>query len=105
MTYTVIEMPKRLDAPRVSKMREQVIQAFQEDVSLVVLDFKNCDFVDSRGLSVVVTGLKQSRQLDKMLKLVHVGEEVQLLLRITRFDRICDIHETMAGALGNSGAE
>jgi len=103
MAYLVLDMPPRLDAPNVSKMRKAVMAAFESDASVVIFDFKSCLFVDSRGLSVVVTGLKQSANKKKKMRLVHVSEEILLLLRITRFDSICDIHETMESAIGDGG--
>ncbi|MDJ0836699.1 MAG: STAS domain-containing protein [Acidobacteriota bacterium] len=99
MAFTVLEMPKRLDSASVAKMQDAVRKTFRTGANLIVFDFAGCGFIDSRGLSVVVTGLKQAQQTGKKLRLVHVGEEIRLLLRVTRFDRICDIHESMESAV------
>ena len=99
MEPLIIEMPKRMDAAAVSGMRKRVTDAFDSDAELIVFNFEKCAFMDSLGLSIIVTGLKLSSSKDKKLRLVHVGPEVALLLQITRFDRICDIHETMESAL------
>ncbi len=98
MTHHLVAMPKRLDAAALPKTRKMLAEAFEKDADIILLDFKDCDFIDSRGLSVIVTGLKKSESLQKTLRLVHVGEEVRLLLQITRFDRVCDIHETLETA-------
>ena len=98
MAFSILEMPKRLDSASVAKMQDAVRSAFNGKSKLVIFDFAACGFIDSRGLSVVVTGLKQAQETNKMLRLVHVGEEIRLLLRVTRFERICDIHDSMVSA-------
>lgn len=99
MDHIILEMPKRMDAASLPRMRKLVVEAFDGPTHLVVLNFENCGFIDSRGLSVIVTGLKLATQKGKTLRLVYVEEEIRLLLQITRFDRICDIHEDMESAL------
>ncbi len=98
MEPMIIEMPKRMDATAVGAMRKRTTRAFESEANLVIFDFKNCDFMDSLGLSIIVTALKMSAKANKKLRLVHVGPEVRLLLQITRFDRICDIHESLESA-------
>lgn len=95
----IIEMPKRMDGAALSSMRKKVNEAFDSDAPLIVFNFEKCDFMDSLGLSIIVSALKMSTKADKKLRLVHVGQEVRLLLQITRFDRICDIHDSMDSAL------
>jgi len=99
MAHIILEMPKRMDAASLPRMRKLVVEAFESDASLIVLNFEHCGFVDSRGLSVIVTGLKLANQKGKTMRLVHVNEEIRLLLQITRFDRICDIHDDMDAVL------
>ena len=103
MAFTILEMPKRLDLASVSDMANAVRKAFDTNNKLVIFDFSGCGFIDSRGLSIVVTGLKQAEQKNKLLRLVHVGEEIKVLFQLTRFDRICDIHESMDSATGAVG--
>lgn len=99
MSHAILEMPKRMDAASLAETRKMVSSAFEEDLQILVMDFGKCDFVDSRGLSIIVTGLKMSTQKGVKLRLINVNEEVRLLLQITRFDRICDIHNSLDSAL------
>ena len=98
MEPIVIEMPKRMDASAVGDIRKTVNQAFGSEAEIIIFDFEKCEFMDSLGLSIIVTGLKTSGKVGKKLRLVHVGQEVKLLLQITRFDQICDIHDSMESA-------
>lgn len=98
MESMIIEMPKRMDANAVSGMRKRTTLAFESESELVIFDFKHCDFMDSLGLSIIVTAIKMSAKANKKLRLVHVGPQVKLLLQITRFDRICDIYESLESA-------
>ena len=100
MAFTVLEMPKRLDAALVSTTQNKVRKAFKTETDVIILDFAACGFIDSRGLAVVVTGLKLAEQTRKRFRLVHVSAEIRMLLKLTRLDRICDIHESMASARG-----
>lgn len=98
MDHVVLEMPKRMDAASLPRMRKLVVEAFNQAERLVVMNFKSCGFIDSRGLSVIVTGLKLAAEKQLSLRLVHVDEEIRLLLQITRFDRICDIYDDLETA-------
>lgn len=100
MDHVVLEMPKRMDAASLPRMRKLVVDAFGEAERLVILNFKHCTFIDSRGLSVIVTGLKLAAEKQLSLRLVYVEEEIRLLLQITRFDRICDIYDDLETAKG-----
>lgn len=99
MNHAILEMPQRMDAASLNETRNMVTSAFEKDIQILVLDFQNCAFVDSRGLSVIVTGIKLSTGNNVKLRLINVNEEVRLLLQITRFDRICDIHQSLDSAL------
>ncbi len=101
MEHLILEMPRRLDGGTQSKTKKQVSKAFTGIEPMVIMDFENCEFIDSLGLSVIVTALKLAGQKKKSLRLVHVGDEIKLLLQITRFDRICDIRDSMESALRN----
>lgn len=99
MEHLILDMPKRLDGEAQSKAKKMVSKAFTGPEAMILMDFKDCEFIDSLGLSVIVTALKLAGQKKKALRLVHVGAEIRLLLQITRFDRICDIYDDMESAM------
>lgn len=100
MESLILNMPKRMDASELSGMRKAMNKAFASSADLIILNFERCEFMDSLGLSVIVTGLKTSAKTGKRFRLANVGKEIRLLLQITRFDRICDIHDSLESALG-----
>jgi anti-sigma B factor antagonist len=57
------------------------------------MDLKNVDFIDSSGLSVLVSALKTMRLKNGYLALLNLSSEVKTLVELTRLHQIFDIFE------------
>jgi anti-sigma B factor antagonist len=98
---TVIVQPhSRVDAFNAPALRERLEQLLAEDVRFFVLDLSNVPFLDSAGMAVLVSVLKRARQADGDVKLIWPREEAaRRILRLTRFDRVFAMAETVSEAL------
>lgn len=98
---TIVAAPQeRLDAFSAPVLREQLERFLDEGVSQFVVDLSAAPFMDSAGLAALVTLLKHARQAGGDVKLVWPQEEgARRILRLTKFDRVFDIAETVEAAL------
>lgn len=108
MTFTVSRHADRavitiagdLDAVGAPAIIAELDQAVA-DTSLLgtVLDLRDCDFVDSMGLSVFITGVKRGREANRGFDLVVTSPRVLRVLEVTGLDVIIPIHATLDDAL------
>ena len=54
-----------------------------DDVSPIVLDLRDVEFVDSSGLRTLLNATRQAQQHDTVVRLRHVGAAVRRMLAIT----------------------
>ena len=64
-----------------------------------IIDFSECEFIDSTFLSTLVTSLKSLTAKGGNMKLCSVGSEVQSLLELTGTHRVFQIFPTKKEAL------
>ncbi|MCJ2188118.1 STAS domain-containing protein [Novosphingobium beihaiensis] len=82
----------RLDAAAAPAFRQELQDRFDHRPERVVLDLTHVDFIDSTGLGVLVSMLKQMGTNGR-IAIVGASPAVQRLLQITRLDTLflqCD---------------
>src|SRR4029450_11091968 len=78
---------------------EQHVTSLLPDHAQIVLNWHDVNYIDSGGVGLVVRLLNRTRTAGGDLKLCAVSERVREVLRITRLDKVFDLHETEAGAI------
>jgi anti-sigma B factor antagonist len=78
---------------------EQHVSSLLPDDSLIVLNWRDVSYIDSGGLGLVVRLLNRARTARGDLKFCAVSERVREILKITRLDKVFDLHETEEGAI------
>jgi anti-sigma B factor antagonist len=61
-----------------------------------ILDLSHVDFIDSAGLSALITGLHLANKRQSRFVLHQLKPSVKLVLEITRLDQVFEIIETSA---------
>ncbi len=98
----IVTLSGRLDAAGSPAVRRSLRELFAADHRFLVLDFAEVSFVDSSGLSVLVTALKNARAAGGDIALIRVGDQARMLLELTRLHRVflvADDAETAMTAL------
>ncbi len=90
--HVTIKLSGRLDAFHAPKVRAELEQLRAEGVRHFVFDLSQLEFLDSAGLAIFVTVLKQVQQEDGSAKMV-LPEALAAcrILRLTHFDRIFEV--------------
>lgn len=85
----VISPVGRLDAFTVPTLREQITKFCDEGVLYFVLDLSAVSFMDSAGVTVLVSLLRRTRPIGGNVKLVHPKQEAAMrVLRLTKMDQV-----------------
>ena len=97
----VFRLSGRLDANTASTLKDALKAAAADYATHVVLDLANLGFMDSSGLSAVVSGFKAVREKNGGLALTNVGPQVKVALELTRLDQIIPIFADVPSALAS----
>lgn len=82
----------RLDAFSAPDFRMQIQELFAHGVKYLVIDLSQTPFLDSAGIAVLVSALKQCRQRGGDVRLVMPQfEPVKRIFELTKFDRVFEM--------------
>jgi anti-anti-sigma factor len=70
----------------------------------LILDFGGVEYISSVGLRVLMTAAKQARTDESKLAVAGLQPVVAEIFAISRFDRILDVHASVAAALAKLSA-
>ena len=79
--------------PDATVLTELLHEFIEKGKNRVVIDMVKVDYLNSSGLGILIGGLTTVRKSGGQLKLLHLADKLQELLRITKLDRIFDIYE------------
>jgi anti-sigma B factor antagonist len=99
----VVTCVGRLIAGDEAGFLEQHVTSLLPDHSQIVLNWHDVTYIDSGGVGLVVRLLNRTRTASGDLKLCAVSERVREVLKITRLDKVFDLHETEAEAIAAFG--
>jgi anti-anti-sigma factor len=96
----VIVRPKgRIDVESAPLLRENLKSIADKSPKLVVVDLDEVEFIDSSGLSALVSGLKALRQEGGSISLSRPHPQALTALRLTLLDRVFPIFPSVEEAL------
>jgi len=78
---------------------EKLHELIDQDRKRIVLDLSRVEWINSRGLGILISGLSTMRNNGGDLKLAGVADKVKSLLTMTRLITAFDSHETVDDAI------
>ncbi|AFZ12755.1 anti-sigma-factor antagonist [Crinalium epipsammum PCC 9333] len=84
----VVEPTGILDGIRGNKLRQEISDHVEKGAKIVLIDLKNVTFMDSSGLSALVSALKTVRTGGGKLYLSSINDQVKMVFDLTRMDRV-----------------
>jgi anti-anti-sigma factor len=92
----------RLDTLRALEFRKQVQAVLDGGAKNLVLDLSQTPFLDSAGMAVLVSALKQCREQGGDARMVWPqAEPVKRILSLTKFDRIFEMKNSVQEAVAS----
>lgn len=89
----VIKIIGEIDIFSASVFKKDIYTIIQKGERNIIFDCKSLEYIDSTGLGVFVSILKESKQQESNIKLINVKSNVLKLFVITGLDTIFDIEK------------
>ena len=70
---------------------EETLNGETDGIELLTMDFKDCDYVSSAGLRVLLSTLKTLKKNNAKMRLINVGENFTEVLENTGLDAVFDV--------------
>jgi anti-sigma B factor antagonist len=96
---TVIRPRGRLTMVSAPAFRDFVSKTVSGRRPTLVVDLSNVEFMDSSGLGALVAGLKATRQAGGDLRIAAPNPQVEMVLQLTKLDRVLRPHASVDGAV------
>lgn len=81
----------RLTVTNAGELKKAMAQQFATGSAAIYLDLVNIKYIDSTGVSVLISGVKSSREQNRNFVLRNVQPDVRKLLSLMKIDKIIDI--------------
>lgn len=88
---TLVTLDGDLDANSSPQLLKQINALLTAGATRVVIDMENVGFMDSMGLSVVLTGYKHAQLRNGSVSLAQVRPSVHKTFKLTRVDQVITI--------------
>lgn len=95
----VVQLKGKLDIFSTSEVKQQLAQVVANGTPHLVVDLAHVDFIDSSGLTALISGLKTARLVEGDLCVARPSTEVQTILEFTRLDRVMRLFPTVEDAV------
>jgi anti-anti-sigma factor len=99
----IVQLTGKLDLVNTMTVKQQLVQTIKDGHPKLVIDLTNVHFIDSAGLSALVSGLKHARQAQGDLRLAGPGADIRNVLEFTRLDQVLEVYDTVEQAVAVYG--
>lgn len=90
-TTLLVTDTDRVTVLNAGELKGELVFCLSQSKGTVYLDLQNIKFMDSTGISVLISGVKGSRESGCGFVLRNVQHEVLHLLQLMKIDKIIDI--------------
>jgi anti-sigma B factor antagonist len=99
---TVIAISGELDLASSPALQKELARAESSDATLLIIDLRQLDFMDSTGLSVLVRAHQRADEQGRQLAMVKGPQQVQRLLSLTGVAERLTVVDSPEELLGKS---
>jgi anti-anti-sigma factor len=86
----VVQPSGILDGIKANQLRREISDVVASGATKVLIDLTDVTFMDSSGLSALVSALKMVRTAGGKLYLCSINDQVKMVFELTRMDRVFD---------------
>jgi len=101
----VLQPQGRLDLQHGKVLREQLASLVPQSQHLWVIDLAKVDFMDSSGLSALVTGLSAARSSGCRLVICNLQAPIRIIFELTQLDSVFEIFDSYDAVLTKVNAQ
>ena len=92
---TVVSVIGDLDVLTAPRLRDRLGEVLEDGAKDVFVDLTSCEFIDSSGMSALVTALKRARAGGAELGLVCPRGNVRRLIEVVALDQVFEIRDDL----------
>lgn len=92
---TLVRLKGRLDAMTCSEVKATLREFVEKGRLRIIIDLQNVPFIDSSGLTALVSGLRLAREKGGNIALSSIQPQAQTVFRLTMLDRIFSVYPTV----------
>ena len=97
---TVVSVTSDLDVLTAPRLRDRLIEVIDEGRHNLAVDLTECEFIDSSGLSALVTALKRARSENGDLAMVCPSGNVRRLIEVVALDQVFTLYQDVDSVAG-----
>ncbi len=86
-----ITIPKNFAVEEAGNLREELYAMIAQGKKEFLLDFRECEFIDSTGLGVIVAVYKRCVEKGGNVRLCYVMPQIMRIFSLTRLDKVFEI--------------
>jgi len=98
-TQAILTPNGRVDVESSPMVRQAILNAWDIGAKSVIINLSEVEFMDSSGLSALVSGLKALRKTGGQLSICNANAQIRTAMRLTMLDRVFPIFDTVEEAL------
>jgi anti-anti-sigma factor len=95
---TIVDIIGRLDGRTAPQAQQEIIPLIDSDC-LLVINMKECDYVSSAGLRVILMIGKKLAAVDGEGALANLSDEVKDIMEMTGFDHVFENYDSIESAI------
>lgn len=99
ITVGALSLYGRLDGQSAPQLKEMWRNYGERGINNVLLDLQQVEFIDSIGISTLVSGMKQLRARGGDLRLVGLQSSARAIFELMMLDKVFEIFDTEEEAL------
>ena len=105
----IFDLSGDLDTAGAGPVKEEIRNAIDEGARRILINLEGVPYIDSAGLGARVSVLKRAREQGGTVWLCALGDQVRMVIELTRlqnvFDIFRDVDEAIAEILDEGGQE
>jgi anti-sigma B factor antagonist len=83
------------------EFKQAILDAADQGVRIVIVDFTHTGYIDSSGLGALVSLSRRLRDVNGDLRLVGLNDDLRTLFELTRLDALFPLFASRADALAS----
>lgn len=95
---SIITLTGEIDLQTSPKAREQILQALNNNLHVLV-EMSEVEYIDSSGIASLVEGYQDAKSRNLSIGLVNISETTRQVLQLARLDQVFPIFDTVSDGL------
>lgn len=95
----IVEFTGRLDFLATASVKRRLAEIVSDGYPRLIINLQHVSFMDSSGLTTLISGLKSARLAGGDIRIANPSEEAQTILELTKLDQVMQVYKRVEDAL------